>query len=90
MLYKNISHSVKTFYGVTFQPGETKEVPGYINNNTMIVVDASKLKANVKQSIPSPKKQEKSSEKTSVTPEVKPEEKSDDKDSNSKSSSSKD
>ena len=26
--YKNISYSAKTFYGVKFNPGETKEVPG--------------------------------------------------------------
>ena len=31
-IYKNHSHSVKTFHGVTFKPGETKEVPGVINH----------------------------------------------------------
>ena len=39
LLYKNISNSAKTFYGVTFQPGETKEVSGYINQSYMIRVD---------------------------------------------------
>ena len=41
MFYKNISYSVKTFYGVTFQPGETQEVADYINDKFMIVVDKS-------------------------------------------------
>lgn len=30
--YKNLSLTTKKFYGVTFKPGETKEVPGYIND----------------------------------------------------------
>lgn len=38
MLYKNISLTRKTFHGVTFEPGETKEVPGYINNRGFIRV----------------------------------------------------
>ncbi len=33
--YKNISCSVKTFYGVTFEPNDVKEVPGYINDKGM-------------------------------------------------------
>lgn len=32
MLYKNISNFTKKFYGVNFKPGETKDVPGYIND----------------------------------------------------------
>lgn len=36
--YKNISNSVKTFYGVTFKPGETHEVTGHINSPNMIRV----------------------------------------------------
>ena len=36
--YKNISHSVKTFYGQQFKPRETHEVPGYINSSGMIRV----------------------------------------------------
>ena len=39
MLYKNISLTQKTFHGVTFKPGEVKEVPGYINNRGFIPVD---------------------------------------------------
>jgi len=34
--YKNISYSAKTFYGVKFNPGETKSVPGYINHRSMV------------------------------------------------------
>ena len=34
--YKNISVSAKTFYGVKFEPGDVKEVPGYINSPSMI------------------------------------------------------
>lgn len=33
--YKNISFSAKTFYGVKFEPGEAKSVPGYINHPGM-------------------------------------------------------
>lgn len=38
MLYKNTSIIAKTFYGVTFKPGETKEVSQYINDPKMIKV----------------------------------------------------
>lgn len=33
--YKNISCSTKTFYGITFNPGDVKEVPGYVNASGM-------------------------------------------------------
>lgn len=36
MVYKNISNSKKQFYGVTFKPGEVKEVPGFVNDKHMI------------------------------------------------------
>lgn len=36
--YKNTSLSVKRFYGVPFQPGETNHVPGFINDPDMIRV----------------------------------------------------
>ena len=32
LIYRNDSNAIKTFYGVTFAPGETKEVSGYIND----------------------------------------------------------
>lgn len=36
MFYKNTSYTEKTFYGVKFKPGETKEVDGIISNRWMI------------------------------------------------------
>lgn len=36
MIYRNTSTSVKTFYGVTFQPGDVHEVAGYINDPAMM------------------------------------------------------
>ena len=36
--YKNITFSAKTFYGVVFEPGEVKEVPGFINSSGMVRV----------------------------------------------------
>lgn len=38
MLYKNVSFTQKTFHGVTIEPGEVKDVPGYINNRGFIRV----------------------------------------------------
>lgn len=40
LAYKNLSNTTKTFYGVTFKPGEIKEVPGYINVNCFVKVDS--------------------------------------------------
>ena len=44
MFYKNTSYTAKTFYGVTFKPGEVKEVKGVINNKFMVIVDAPEPK----------------------------------------------
>lgn len=38
--YKNISCRPLTFYGVTFNPNDIKEVPGYINHDQMLRVKA--------------------------------------------------
>lgn len=38
MIYKNLSRTTKTFYGVTFGPGETKEVSGNIVHKDMLPV----------------------------------------------------
>jgi hypothetical protein len=38
MFYKNNSFVAKTFYGVTFQPGEIKDVPGYVNDRDFMRV----------------------------------------------------
>lgn len=64
MLYKNTSYSAKTFYGVTFQPGETKEVSDYINNKYMILVEDAIQHTTKIQQKPSPEKPKKSSEKS--------------------------
>lgn len=39
LTYKNIGASTKTFYGVTFKPGDIKQVKGYINDPAFIRVD---------------------------------------------------
>ena len=64
--YKNISNKPLTFYGVTFNPNETKEVSGYINHVKMIRVletsDAKKPKeiiTSLKQESPKVEKQSK-------------------------------
>lgn len=55
MYYKNLSCIAKTFYGVTFQPGEIKEVDGIINDKMVVPVDDSATKAiKVTQQKPSP------------------------------------
>ncbi len=38
-VYQNLSRVVKTFHGVTFNPGDIKEVPGYINDSKFIKLD---------------------------------------------------
>jgi len=37
--YRNISNSTLTFYGVTFAPGDVKDVPGAINAAQFIRTD---------------------------------------------------
>lgn len=34
-VYKNSSYAVKTFYGVTINPGDIKEFPGPVNDKCM-------------------------------------------------------
>ena len=46
--YKNISFSAKTFYGVKFNPGDVKSVPGYINNKGMVRIFGVKPELNKK------------------------------------------
>ncbi len=36
LFYTNRSSITKTFHGVTFRPGETKEVSGIINDSTFV------------------------------------------------------
>lgn len=49
--YKNTSITVKTFYGTAFNPGEEKDVLGYINDPKMVRVPARVAKAPVKSSL---------------------------------------
>lgn len=51
--YKNTASVPLTFHGVTFQPGEEKEVKGYINHRRMVRVTG---KPAVKKAV-APKKQ---------------------------------
>lgn len=53
MYYKNVSYSVKTFYGVTFEPGEIKNVDRYINNVWLIPVGEQVNEQNTTQKKPS-------------------------------------
>ena len=63
MFYKNISYFAKTFYGVTFKPGETKEVDGIINANLMIPVEDPAIKQKKPQQKLSPEKSKKEAPK---------------------------
>jgi len=42
MKYKNSGRTTKTFYGITFRPGDIKDVPGYINATSFIPVKDTK------------------------------------------------
>ena len=55
--YKNISFSAKTFYGVKFEPGEIKSVPGYINCQGMVRVP-NVIQPEPVQEVPEEPKQE--------------------------------
>ena len=71
MYYKNLASFEKTFYGVTFKPGEIKEVPGFINDKQLIVVPEGSAKKQTEavaepvktaSAEPTPKKEQKKSE----------------------------
>lgn len=77
MKYKNVSRIVKTFHGVTFQPGETKSVTNYINDISMIrVTDDVKIKVDAGKSVKSNSSQqntkitEKKSNEEIITPDT--------------------
>lgn len=55
MIYKNVSNIVKTFYGVTFQPGDEHDVPGYINCPGFVVMPTSTSTEGAKKSATSTK-----------------------------------
>ena len=57
MFYKNTSKSVKTFYGITFKPGDIQDVPGYTNHPKMIrVTEKLKQVTKIKEVSKSPAK----------------------------------
>lgn len=72
MYYKNISSSVKTFYGVTFNPGEIREVNNYINHKMMIEVDEPIKSREVIQQKPSCEKPKKDPKEEQKPEEPKP------------------
>lgn len=37
MLYTNLSLITKTFHGVELRPGETKEIPGIVNDPKVVI-----------------------------------------------------
>lgn len=73
LTYKNVSLATKTFYGVTFEPGQIKDVPGYINDPKFILMDMSDIKnpdtitesdAGIKAMLKTPKAEKPTAEKT--------------------------
>lgn len=46
MIYKNLSNTTKTFYGVAFKPNEVHEVPGCINHPKFLRVDSKSSELN--------------------------------------------
>lgn len=72
MFYKNVSKSTKTFYGVAFKAGETKEVPGPINDMLMIRVEQPSVKVAKSQKSPSisTKEEKKVEDKKQPAPKV--------------------
>lgn len=51
MYYKNIGTVEKTFYNVTFKPGDVKEVPGFINVKKFIRLSDKDAKLEIKQEV---------------------------------------
>ena len=71
--YRNISLSAKTFYGITFEPGEVKSVPGYINNPGVASVfptnkhNSERINSSVTPNYVSPKRGRRKSNDTDKT-----------------------
>ena len=61
MIYKNLGHTTRTFHGVTFNPGDTKEVNGYINAKEFVAVDKLDTVSDKKE----PEKEDKKEDKRS-------------------------
>lgn len=56
--YRNLSVVSKSYYGVTFRPGEVKEVPGYIHSRYFEVVTDTKEESKTSESTKSSKKKQ--------------------------------
>ncbi len=87
MIYKNLSYTTKTFYGVSFKPGEVHEVDGYINHPDIVAATESDLnKCNISGSTKKPEPIKKSEpvkkSATSTKPIMKEEVKSSGSDNN--------
>lgn len=64
MIYKNLGYTTRTFHGVTFNPGDTKEVNGYINAKEFIAVDKLDTVSDKKESEKDDKKEDKRSKES--------------------------
>lgn len=63
--YKNTGIITKTFYGVTFNPGESKCVEGFINDPSFIIVSAELSTSNIKgDKVEKPVKQKEAKQKS--------------------------
>lgn len=67
MLYRNNSNTAKTFYGITFKPGQVQEVPGYINDKEFERVNA--MPKEPPKRVESPKQPTKGRPKTTIKEE---------------------
>lgn len=54
--YKNITYSAKTFYGIKFEPGDIKSVPGYINCPGMVRIFGKAPKTTTQAPVHEPSK----------------------------------
>ena len=68
MIYKNLGHTTRTFHGVTFNPGDTKEVNGYITAKEFIAVDKLDTVSDKKE----PEKEDKRSKENKKVDKVTP------------------
>lgn len=71
MFYRNISNATKTFYGITFNPGDEKEVPGYINTGDFIAIAPPEKPVPVAAKATPAKKEQEKVEPAKVEPEKK-------------------
>lgn len=71
MKYCNCSYAAKTFYGVTFQPGDVRSVPGYINNPKFVRVSDSTPETTNKPAPPTHIQAAPEVKKPSTVPEAK-------------------